>query len=148
MTTATKTQRYWEDVTVGDELPGLTFSLGWTKMAQQVSGSQDFYAVHHDPEFARAGGHRDIFYNTGFTRACLGRLLTDWIGDDGWLRKLRFEMRRMNMNGDTMSVKGKVVENREIADGDNELDIELWAENDREGITTPAFATVTLPSRG
>ena len=116
-------------------------------MAQQVSGSQDFYPVHHDPPFAQAGGHRDIFYNTGFTRASLGRLLTDWIGDDGWLKKLRFEMRRMNMNGDTMSVKGKVVEKRDVADGDNEVDVELWVENDREGVTTPAFATVTLPSR-
>jgi len=147
MTTATKTQRYWEDVNVGDELPGFTFQLGWTKMAQQVSGSQDFYPVHHDPPFAQAGGHAGIFYNTGFTRASLGRLLTDWIGDDGWLKKLRFEMRRMNMNGDTMSVKGKVVEKREVPDADNEVDVELWVENDREGVTTPAFATVTLPSR-
>lgn len=148
MTASTKTQPYWEDVAVGDELPGFSFALGWTRMAQQVSGSQDFYAVHHDPEFARAGGHSGIFYNTGFTRACLGRLLTGWIGDDGWLKKLRFEMRRMNMNGDTMTVKGKVVEKREVPGADNEVDIELWVENDREGITTPAFATVTLPARG
>jgi hypothetical protein len=116
-------------------------------MARQVSGSQDFYEVHHDPDFARAGGHRDIFYNTGFTRACLSRLLTDWVGDDGWVKKLRFEMRRMNMNGDTMRLRGKVAGKREVPGADNEVDIELWVENDREGITTPASATVTLPGR-
>jgi len=70
MTTDTTTsQRYWDDVQVGDELPGYELPLTWTRMAAQVSGSQDFYPVHHDPDFARAGGHRDIFYNTGFTRA-------------------------------------------------------------------------------
>jgi acyl dehydratase len=141
-------QRYWEEVKVGDELPGFTMKLNWTKMAEQVSGSQDFYPVHHDPEFARAGGHEGIFYNTGFTRASLGRLVTDWAGDEGWLRKLRFAMRRMNRNGDTISVKGRVTDKREVPGADNEVDIELWIENDHEGVTTPASAVVTLPSRG
>lgn len=145
MTAAVRTQRYFEDVEVGDELPGFDMRLDATRMVKQVSGSQDFYEVHHDPAFARAGGHRDIFYNTGFTRACLGRLLTDFVGDDGWVKKLRFEMRRMNMNGDTMRVRGRVVAKRPES---SEIDIELWAENDREGVTTPASATVTLPRRG
>ena len=57
---------------------------------------------------------------------------------------MRLEMRRMNMNGDTMKVKGKIAGKRPET---NEIDIELWAENDREGITTPASATVTLPSK-
>jgi len=145
MTASVRTQRYFEDVAVGDELPGFDMKLDATRMVKQVSGSQDFYEVHHDTAFARAGGHRDIFYNTGFTRACLGRLLTDFVGDDGWVKKLRFEMRRMNMNGDTMRIRGRVVAKRPES---SEVDIELWAENDREGVTTPASATVTLPRRG
>jgi hypothetical protein len=145
--TTARSQRYWEDVSVGDELPGFEIALGWSRMARQVSGSQDFYEVHHDPDFARDGGHAGIFYNTGFTRACLSRLLTGYVGDGGWVRKLRFEMRRMNMNGDTIHVRGKVAAVREVSGGDNEVDLELWIENSREGVTTPASATVTLPSR-
>ena len=58
MTTATTTeQRYWDDVAEGDELTGFDLYLSETKVAEQVSGSQDFYAVHHDRPFARAGGH-------------------------------------------------------------------------------------------
>jgi acyl dehydratase len=149
MTTDTTTsQRYWDDVQVGDELPGYELPLTWTRMAAQVSGSQDFYPVHHDPDFARAGGHRDIFYNTGFTRAALSRLLTDWIGPQGWLRKLGFEMRRMNRNGDTIRLRGEVMAKRESTDPrGHEIDIDLWIENDREGRTTPARAVVQLPSR-
>ena len=144
MTRKTHNQLYFEDVNVGDELPGFTVKLDATRMVKQVSGSQDFYAVHHDTAFAQAGGHKDIFYNTGWTRANLGRLLTDFVGDEGWVKKMRFEMRRMNMNGDTMQVKGRIAGKRPES---NEIDIELWAENDREGITTPASATVTLPSK-
>jgi len=109
LTTATKTQqRYWEDVAEGEELTGYDLYLSETKVAEQVSGSQDFYAVHHDRPFARAGGHKDIFFNTGFTRAALSHLLTDFTGDDGWVRRLSYEMRRMNRPGDTLKLRGKV----------------------------------------
>src|SRR5581483_9189148 len=108
-TNAAPAQRYWDDVVEGDELPGFDLYLSETKMVEQVSGSQDFYAVHHDREFARSGGHPDIFFNTGFTRAALGRLLTDYAGVDGWVRRLQYAMRRMNRPGDTLKVRGKVV---------------------------------------
>ncbi|MGH2588756.1 MAG: MaoC/PaaZ C-terminal domain-containing protein [Dehalococcoidia bacterium] len=148
MTTATTVeQRYWEDVAEGDELPGFALYLSETKIAEQVSGSQDFYPVHHDREFARAGGHPDIFVNTGFTRAALSRLLTDYVGTDGWVRRLSYEMRRMNRPGDTMQLRGRVAKKYVADDGDRCVDVELWVQNEREGVTTPATATVMLPAR-
>ncbi|HJM76699.1 MAG TPA: hypothetical protein QGI71_12710 [Dehalococcoidia bacterium] len=145
MTTTEIEQRYWEDVAEEERLSGYSLELTWTKMAEQVSGSQDFYAVHHDPDFAREGGHEDIFYNTGFTRAALCRLLTDWHGPQGWLRKLSFEMRKMHMPHDTITVQGIVTARRQGKGGMGEVDIDLWVENDRVGIATPAEATVLLP---
>jgi uncharacterized protein len=139
-------QIYFEDVNVGDELKGFSYELTWTEMVKQVSGSQDFYAVHHDPEFARGGGHKDIFYNTGWTRANLYRLLSDFAGADGWVRKLHFEMRRMHRPGNTITVRGRVTAKEQTAEGD-EIHIELWMENDQEGKATPASGIVLLPAR-
>ena len=146
-TVAAPAQRYWDDVTEGQELPGFDLYLSETKIAEQVSGSQDFYPVHHDRPFARAGGHADIFVNTGFTRATLSRLLTDYAGVDGWVCKLSYEMRRMNRPGDTMKFRGHVTRVYVADDGSHRVDLAIWAENDREGVTTPATATVTLPTR-
>jgi acyl dehydratase len=149
MVASTQTmQRYWEDVNEGDALEGYDLPLTETRIVQQVSGSQDFYPVHHDREFARAGGHPDIFVNTGFTRAALGRLATDFAGTEGWVRRLSYEMRRMNRPGDTMQLRGKVVRKYVAEDGAHCIDLELWVQNEREGITTPATATVMLPARG
>jgi acyl dehydratase len=139
-------QTYFEDVNVGDELPGFGYTLTWTEMVKQVSGSQDFYAVHHDPEFAKSGGHKDIFYNTGWTRANLYRLLSDYAGPDGWVRKLHFEMRRMNRPNNELKVKGKVT-GKEVTENGNEVHVELWMENDEEGIATPASGVVLLPNK-
>jgi acyl dehydratase len=93
-------QIYWEDVEVGQEIPtGYSMELDMTRFFKQVSGTQDYYPVHHDREFARSQGVPDIFMNTGFLTAAVGRLVTDWIGLEGRLKKFRIEMRKMNLYG-------------------------------------------------
>ena len=145
--TTVQEQLYWNDVKEGDNLPEFELDLTWTKMVEQVSGSQDFYEVHHDPGFAREAGHDEIFYNTGFTQAALCRLLTDWIGTEGWVQKFSFQMRRMNIPDDKVHVRG-VVTSVNATEGDTgSVTLDLWLENDRIGITTPAERTVLLPVR-
>lgn len=141
-------QRTWEDVNEGDELEGFVLELNDTKMVEQVSGSQDFYPVHHDTGFAREAGHAEIFYNTGFTQAALTRLLTDWVGSDGSVRKMSFQMRKMNIPNDQVHAKGVVTGKSEGDGGMGEVTLDIWLENDRVGITTPAEATVLLPHSG
>jgi acyl dehydratase len=140
-------QRTWEDVNEGDELDGFVLELTDTKMVAQVSGSQDFYPVHHDTAFAREAGHPEIFYNTGFTQAALTRLLTDWVGSDGSVRKMSFQMRKMNIPNDKVHAKGVITGKSEGDGGMGEITLDIWLENDRVGITTPAEATVLLPHR-
>lgn len=131
----------WDDVQEGEELKGFSLELTATRMAAQVSGTQDFYPVHHDRDFARQAGHPDIFINTAFIRACLCRLVTDWMGD-GFLASLGFQMRRPNFAGESIAVRGRVKKKRP----EGRVDLELWIENAGE-VTVPATATVVLPLR-
>ncbi|MDP6377834.1 MAG: MaoC/PaaZ C-terminal domain-containing protein [Pseudomonadales bacterium] len=137
--------RYWDDVVVGETLAGFSIHLDWTAMALQVHGSQDWNQIHHDPDFARDSGHAGIFYNTGWTAGLLGRTLTDWAGVYGWVCKLSFQMRGMNMHDDTVSTRGAVTKKYIDKDGRHLVEVEVWLENDRVGKTTPASAIVQLP---
>jgi hypothetical protein len=76
----------------------------------------------------------------------LGTLLTNWIGDDAFLKRLRVECRRFNVYGDTQWCKGRVVR-KYIYHHTPLVDVEIWAENQRGEVTAPGFATVILPSR-
>ena len=131
---------------VGDALPSITLALDATRMVLQVSGSQDWNLVHHDIEFANDSGIPNIFYNTGWTTALLGRLLTDWAGASGWVQHIGFQMRGMNAQGTEVTAIGKVVEKR--IEGDSALvDLEINLVNSEFGETTPGKATIRLPRK-
>lgn len=139
--------RYWDDVDIGDTLPGFSMVLDWTTMVGQVHGSQDWNRIHHDPDFAIDSGHKGIFYNTGWTAGMLSRAVTDWMGIEGWVKKFSFQMRGMNMNDDTVFVKGEVLDKYIDERGDSVVKLNVWLENHRVGKTTPAEYIVRLPQR-
>lgn len=86
-------------------------------------------------------------YDYGCQRiSWLGHLLTNWMGDDGFLKRLYAELRLFNVVGDTTWCKGKVAK-KYIENGVHLVDIECWGENQRGEITMPGRATVALPSK-
>ena len=73
-------------------------------------------------------------------------LVTNWMGDAAFLKRIRGEVRKFNIVGDTTWLKGKVA--RKYAhDGYALVDLEIWAENQRGEITVHGRATVALPRR-
>jgi len=138
------TQTFFDDVSVGDELPVVELKISAKRLHLQTSGSQDWYPVHFDPAFARKSGHEDVFMNTGWIQAALVRVITDWMGDAGFLRRLKFEMRRQHRPGDVVTGRARVVAKHERSAA---VELEVWLENEREGVATPGEATVLLPRR-
>ncbi|MEV4235369.1 MULTISPECIES: MaoC family dehydratase N-terminal domain-containing protein [unclassified Nocardia] len=102
--------------------------------------------LHWEPARAQELGLPNSYDYGGMRETWLCHLLTDWIGDDGWLWKLRCEHRKFNYIGDTTWVRGTVVDKRQ-ADGRNEIHLEVRCENQRGEITTPGTAVVLLPTR-
>ncbi|WP_083866777.1 MULTISPECIES: FAS1-like dehydratase domain-containing protein [Frankia] len=102
--------------------------------------------LHWEPQRARELGLATSYDYGGMRETWLCHLLTDWVGDDGWLWKLSAQHRRFNFVGDTTWVGGKVVDKRQV-DGRSEVHIELQCTNQRGVVTSPATAVVLLPTR-
>lgn len=102
--------------------------------------------VHWDHELARRVGV-PAAYDYGPQRmAWLGHLMTNWMGDHGFLRSVDVEVRRFNLVGDTTWCRGKVQEKSK--EGDRHLvRCEIWAEDQRGDVTAKGYATVELPSK-
>ena len=73
-------------------------------------------------------------------------VVTDWMGDEGWLMGSDSTIRKFNYLGDLHVMQGKVTGKR--AEGGQRLvDLEVWGVNQRGDTTCSMTATVALPSR-
>ncbi|MFC2001609.1 MaoC family dehydratase N-terminal domain-containing protein [Chloroflexota bacterium] len=103
-------------------------------------------AVHWDNDLARSIGAPGA-YDFGPQRvAWLGNLLSNWMGDDGLLRRLTVEVRRFNLVGDVTWCKG-TVSKKYVKDGQNLVDCDIWGENQRGEKTLIGDAAIILPSK-
>jgi acyl dehydratase len=76
----------------------------------------------------------------------LVHLVTHWMGDDGWLFRLKNEIRSFNFIGDTTTCSGTVTGKR-MENGRCFVDIAVKCTNQRGDVTAPGIASVILPSR-
>ncbi|MFE5027500.1 MaoC family dehydratase N-terminal domain-containing protein [Streptomyces sp. NPDC056656] len=102
--------------------------------------------LHWEPERARELGIPMSYDYGGMRETWLTHALTDWMGDDAWLFRLRCEHRRFNYIGDTTWVHGTVVDKLQV-EGRNEVHLDLSCRNQRGEVTTPGTAVVLLPTR-
>jgi len=167
---------YWEDVNENDVLPPLIkgpltymdsvaffHAIGYTtayRVTRMLLRAQPGWGIV-DPEtnvpIQVAGIHindsnareQGVPFAVGFSAQLEGNLchmVTNWMGDDGFLKKLDCQLRRAYVLGDMLRISGKV--SKKYVENDEYLvDIQLQAENQEHAILMPAQATVRLISR-
>ena len=156
---------FWEDVVEGEAIPSLkkgTYSvtelflfthgvLGTgrsTRAALQAEGSPDLGGGgRFDEEHAQKRRNMPGQFDFGPQRVCwLAQIVTDWMGDDGTLRRLQASIRHPNIVGDTNTVNGSVVRKYRSK---NDYLVDLRIENvNQSGLPTAmGTAVVALPSR-
>jgi len=149
---------YYEDVRVGDEVPALVRKL----TIPQIVATADIAArTSNILPYTMPGPGCYWHYAMGESWKMRGlpapmdegpiraaqpsQLMTDWIGDDGWLSKLNIQIRRPIYAGDITTWRGKVINKK---DNKHLVECEISAENQRGQISTKGNAMVILPSRG
>ena len=111
------------------------------------TGAQDSAARGHtEGKMARDVGMPGG-YDVGTQRVSwLGQLMTNWMGDDGFLRKLSVSLRRPNIFGDVSWCRGQIVDKR-VEDGLHLIYLDLAVVNQLDEKTATGTAVAALPSR-
>ncbi|WP_250518390.1 MaoC family dehydratase N-terminal domain-containing protein [Caballeronia sp. ATUFL_M1_KS5A] len=168
--------RYWEDVNEGDELPVIakgpydvcdagarttvscyvySFAIKWAAMRNHL----DTHPI--DPETGEHRFRRDWHYEDHAARMfgypyanvpgihmemMLVHSITDWMGDDAFVRSMDSQARRMLFLGDLMWIKGKVT--RKFTENNERLvELDVWGENQDGVVCERTTAVVKLVSR-
>lgn len=141
-------QRYFEDVTPGQEIPAVAFPLTVYRLVMAAGSNRDFNSIHHNGEYARSTGAGDMYASTAFLLGTWERAVREWIGCAGTIRAIRgFRMRQFNYVGDTTRVLGQVLSAELGDDGTGLVTLELRSENSAGVTVGPGQVEVTLPVR-
>ena len=141
------TQRYWEDVSEGDEVPAITFPLSVYRLVVEAGANRDFNSIHHNTEYAQKTGASEMYANVIFLQGMWERTVREFIGLAGVLKSLKgFRMKVFNTAGDTVITKGVV--KRKWQEGEEALvELQMWSENAKGISVGPGTVVVSLPRR-
>lgn len=149
---------FWEDVTVGQEIPELPKgrlrlldiirwnggTYGPSPLASRISASGHRAGDgHYIEELAKDQGLPGMYDNGPLRGGWLGELVCNWMGDWGDLESLSYRLGRFNLVGDVNTGRGMVASKP----SPGTVDLEIWIENHRAERTAVGRATVRLPRR-
>lgn len=141
-------QRYWDDISIGEEIPPVRFPLPVYRLVMMAGANRDFNSIHHNSEYARLTGAPEMYANNVFLQGMWERTIRDYIGLGGIMKSLKgFRMKVFNTAGETVITKG-VIKNKWKDDNEHLIEIEVWCEN-TNGVKTvgPGSIVASLPSR-
>jgi acyl dehydratase len=119
----------------------------WAFRDPNTSASEPIFAVHYNRAAANAMGLPHS-YDVGVQRHCWGiHLITNWMGDDAWLKRSYAEYGKFVYLSDVVRIKGRVTRKYVDEEGDHCVHIERSAINQRHENVMPGYAIVALPSR-
>jgi acyl dehydratase len=113
----------------------------------ETGALEPIFAVHYNKAAANLQG-LPYCYDVGVQRGCwLTRYLTNWMGDDGWLKKSRAEFRSFVYLSDVVYFTGQVTGKYQDENGEYCVDLEIKVTNQRGETVMPGKASIILPSR-
>ena len=73
----------FDDVQVGDALPGKSFQITRADLVRYCGASGDFNTIHWSERIAREVGLPGVIAHGMFTMATAVNVVTEWVGDPG-----------------------------------------------------------------
>ena len=138
---------YFEDVTIGDELPAWSRKTDFMNWNRYAAVNDEFVYIHMDDEAGRAALNEQGAFGMGNLRyTYMLDALRDWIGDEAEIRECGVQFRAINQKNDTLTVSGKVTDVK-VEDGENRVYLDMNVVNQNGDGTCPGHAVVVLPNR-
>lgn len=119
----------------------------WAFRDPETSALEPVYSVHYNRRAALAMGV-PLQYDVGFQRQCWHiQLLTNWVGDDGFVKTADAQYRGFVYLSDVITLGGEILKKYLDGDGEPCVDVRTTCYNQRGDDVMPGSATLILPSR-
>ncbi len=144
------TQTHFDEVAVGDELPRLQKApLSPMHLMRWSAAMENWHRIHYDERFTVEHDKLPgLLVNGSLKQNFIAQALKDWAGLEGWVWKVSFQFRQMDVVGTSLWVWARVTGKTPVNDQFGLVSLELGIVNADGRESTPGSATVALPMRG
>jgi acyl dehydratase len=139
----------FDDFAVGTVLPGLKKGpMSPAHIMRWSAAMENWHRIHYDHRFATEHDKLpDILVNGSWKQHVLVQLMKDGLGPDGWLWKIQFRYKMMDVAWDTLFGRAEVIDRRAI-DGLGFVQCRISLLNQRDQVSTAGFAVGVVPLKG
>jgi acyl dehydratase len=130
----------------GLEIPTLQRQPGFPHWNRYAAVNDEFVPIHMDDEAGRAAGYPTAFGMGNLQWAYLHNLLDSWLGENGRVTALSCQFRAPNTKGQTVTAHGRITEVRPTADGEVQIELDIWTDDQDGNQLAPGKATVVVGS--
>src|SRR5574341_683835 len=139
---------YFDDVAVGDFVPAREYGpLTIVDTVRWAGLQENWQHLHYDRDHVREHNGLKTFIASGaYRQALLMRMVTDWIGPRGWLRKISVRHTYSTFEGDMMTFSARVAQ-KSLDPSDLWVECELEGRNQDDKQILTGRCRVILPRR-
>ena len=102
-------QNYYEDINVGQTIGPFVKNIDRKQLVMYAGASLDFNEFHYDDDVAKKAGHKGIIIHGALKSAWLAKLLVDFAGNEGNLKKFNVSYRGVDFPYEDLKLSGKVI---------------------------------------
>ncbi|OGP26515.1 MAG: hypothetical protein A2038_00860 [Deltaproteobacteria bacterium GWA2_57_13] len=145
---AEQKELYFEEIEPGDSAPSRQYGpLTIVDTVRWAGLQENWQHLHFDRDHVqRHNGLRTFIASGAYRQALLMRMLTDWIGPRGMLRKISLRHAYPTYEGDTMFFSARVVE-KSADKADSWVACELEGKNQEGRQILTGRCTLALPRK-
>jgi acyl dehydratase len=130
----------YEDVKIGSSIPFLAKHPSTRQEVRWAGATEAFHEIHYDKDFAQSHGLPGVVVHGGLLNAFLAEMLSKWVGDDGYVRKMASNYRGMALVGENVTCRGIVTKKY----GFHFVECQVWVENPKKEKIVEGTAVVFL----
>src|ERR1700742_2630857 len=138
----------FEELSIGDRLPELVRGpMTPVHLMRWSAAIENWHRIHYDQQFAvEHDGLPGLLINGSWKQHFLIQAVREWLGPQGWLARITFQFRAMDVAGSTLTAWGTVTRTEE-RDGLGYVWLDVGIRNQDGQESTPGTAVGVLPLR-
>ena len=132
---------FWDDIEPGAPIDELVKKPDHIQVFMYSAITWNRHMIHYNSNQANAEGHKDVVVQRALLGSYLAQMITDWVNENGMLRRLEWKVFQSAFPGDVLTCRGEVVEIASTAD-EKKITCNVHIENQKKDIIVKGQAVI------